>query len=94
MTERMWQVLVALARLEARGMAPAAAADIAWEAGFRGGQDHQRTASDGRVMSPAQRVIFPLQALRRKEYVGYASRPDGTAGTAYILTDAGRDVVR
>lgn len=90
MTERMRQVLDALARLEARGKVPAPAADIAWEAGFRTGQDARRSARDGRTMSPAQRVIFPLHALSAGELVALGRRRDGLSGTAYVLTDAGR----
>lgn len=41
------------------------------------------TARDGRVMAPAQRVIFSLTALRKRGLVGLGRRLDGLSGTAY-----------
>jgi hypothetical protein len=44
-------------------------------------------------MAPAQRIIFPLIALRRRELVGRRRRPGGRSGTAYGITNAGRDAL-
>lgn len=91
MTDRMRQVLDALARLEARGRVPASANEIAYEIGFTSGQPgHHMTARDGRGMAPAQRVIFSLTALRKRGLVGLGRRLDGLSGTAYRLTATGR----
>lgn len=66
------------------------AATIALRCGFNTGQDKGRHAHDGRSMSPAQRVIFPLTALRKLGLVGMARRRDGLSGTAYVITEEGR----
>lgn len=63
--------------------------DIAKACGLRRGQDKNRHARDGRAMAPAQRVIFPLIALRKRGLVDMTRRPDGLSGTAYVLTDNG-----
>lgn len=64
---------------------------IAYACGFYTGQDKNRHAHDGRRMAPAQRVIFPLTALRARGLVGFAERPDRLSGTAHTLTRAGID---
>lgn len=40
-------------------------------------------------MNPAQRIIFPLNALRKRDLIYLARRPDGQSGTAYGLTRKG-----
>jgi len=67
-------------------------AEVAWEAGFKDGSD-LATAHDGRVMSNAQRLIFPMTALRKRELVRFATRPDGYTGSAYMLTREGQQAV-
>jgi hypothetical protein len=44
-------------------------------------------------MGPAQRIIFPLNALHNRGYVGRRRRPGGRSGTAYGITNAGRDAL-
>jgi hypothetical protein len=97
MTERMRQVLDALARLEERGTDPATPNEIAWEAGFREGpQRHGHGGKGGwsGQMAPAQHIIFSLNALRNRELVAMMGRRDGLSGMAYMLTDAGREARR
>lgn len=48
----------------------------------------------GRVMGPAQRVIFTLIALRNLGLVRCGSRSDGLSGTAYEITGAGRAALK
>lgn len=90
LTERMEHVLRLLAAFtkgdHRERMTPN---DIAARLGFRRGQDHNRHSHNGRIMAPAQRVIFPLTALRSRGLVALASRVDGRSGSAYAITDAG-----
>lgn len=89
MTKRQRDVLTVLATpgFNGRAIPPN---DIAALLGFRTGQDRNRHARDGRAMGPAQRVIFPLSALRKRGFVAMSPRTDGLSGTAYRITDAGR----
>jgi hypothetical protein len=64
---------------------------IATACGLNRGQDKNKHSRDGRAMAPAQRVIFPLTALRKRGLVVMGSRSDGLSGTAYSLTKAGSD---
>lgn len=40
--------------------------------------------SGHRVFGPAQRIIFPLTALRKRGLICFTSRNDGLSGTAYM----------
>jgi hypothetical protein len=92
MTDTMERILVLLVR-HARGHHPLrgeamTCLDMAHGLGFRSGSD-RRSARDGRVMSPAQRVIQPVTALRKLGLLRLAPRPDRLTGTAYALTEEG-----
>lgn len=45
-------------------------------------------------MNPAQRVIGTVIGLNRRGLVTFSARRDGLTGTAYTLTDAGRQTAR
>lgn len=45
-------------------------------------------------MNPAQRIIGPLTALRRRGLIGSVTRRDGLAGQAYYLTGLSREIAR
>lgn len=86
MTATMRRVL----RVLEAATVPMTASEIAHGCKFQRGQDRNRHARDGRRMSVAQRVIFPLIGLRKLGLVRYGSRPDGLSGTAYVITGDGR----
>jgi hypothetical protein len=46
-----------------------------------------------RVFGRAQRIIFPLTRLRELGFVYQTQRPDGKSGTAYMITDTGREAL-
>jgi hypothetical protein len=94
MTETMERILVLLLRAK-RSHTPTredawTCADIAYRLGFQTGSD--RSAHDGRFMSPAQRVIGPVIALRKRGLLEHGHRPGGRSGTAYRLTPLGERV--
>jgi hypothetical protein len=47
-----------------------------------------------RVFGAAQRIIFPLTRLRELGFVHLMTRPDGMSGTAYVITDTGREALQ
>jgi len=96
MTETMERILVLMLRRK-RSHTPGrddamTCAEIAHGLGFHRGMDDGRAAHDGRSMSPAQRVIFPVIALRKRGLLGYAARPNGLTGGADRLTAEGERV--
>jgi hypothetical protein len=46
-----------------------------------------------RNMGAAQQIIFPLTSLERRGLVRHTERDDGLSGSAYRLTDAGREAL-
>jgi hypothetical protein len=62
--------------------------EIGYACGFESGSD--RTAHDGRIMGPANRVIAAIRALERRGLATWASRPDGLSGSAHRITELGR----
>lgn len=89
LTERMQDTIDAMAALENAGDAPSSPNEIAGQMGFDHGMGGDGYARNGRRMAPAQRVIFPLIALRRRGLVVMRSRRDGLSGTAYSLSAKG-----
>lgn len=88
LTERMVAILRVLAEESPR--TPNA---IGYALGFRpapsqGGLGGGRGSGAGTGV--AQRVNFPLTALRKRGLVGFGWRPDGLSGTAYSITSDGR----
>lgn len=96
LTERMRQVLDALARLEEAGVLRAKPSRIAWEVARVEGAFPRITSSTGgahrnrgvRVMNDAQRFISPVAALERRGFIRYAG--DGE----YALMTKGRRAQR
>lgn len=92
MTPRQTAILRALSE----SAEPMSANGIGYALGFRPGEVQasipKHSAGGGciRSMGPAQRVNFPLTALRRRGLVGFGRRPDGRSGTAYVITADGR----
>lgn len=95
MSPLMERILVAM--LEAQeedglGYFPMTGNEIGHACGFRTGSD--RHARDGRMMGAANRVAFPLTALRKLKLVGFAKRRDDRSGSADVLTREGREMAR
>ena len=96
-TPRMADVLRALLRANTSSLT---GNEIGRACGFSSGGYNERTKSvhtthAGKVQGPAQRVIGCLNALRRRGLIDFGgSRSDGRSGTAYYLTQKGRDFCR
>lgn len=87
MTDRMIQILRAL---EAEGEAMSCNA-IGLALGFDHGMHGNRLSHSGKRMGPANRVNFAVSRLDALGLVRLGSRPDGLSGTAYSITQDGRD---
>lgn len=81
-TPRMAEVLRALVRSDK----PLTGNQIGSACGLRS----LHSTRNGKFHGPAQRVIGALNALRKRELIGFGTRPDGRSGTAYALTPKGR----
>lgn len=90
LTERMRGVLSVLATHDAAMTPNQIGYSLGFKDGGTGGGHGNGRGSGHRVFGPAQRVNFPLTALRKRGLVGFAPRPDGHAGMAYEITDDGR----
>jgi len=90
LTQRMRDVIKVLREHDG----PMTPNNIGRSLGFNTGHREKGPQSNhcGRVMGPAQRVIFSLTALRRHGLVIMTRRPDGLSGTAYELSFKGRQV--
>ncbi len=63
----------------------------AMKLGFQTGHRERGPQSNhaGRVMGPAQRIIFTLIGLRHRGLIAMTRRRDGLSGTAYALSAKG-----
>lgn len=55
-----------------------------------GGRGQGGKGKGHRAFGPAQRVIFPLTALKKRGFVESGERKDGLSGVSYSLTMAGK----
>jgi len=92
-TPRMAEVLRALLRASTSSLT---GNEIGYACGFSSGGRTKsvHTTHAGKVQGPAQRVIGALNALRKRDLIGLSSRRDGRSGTAYSLTQKGREFCR
>lgn len=84
MTLPMLEVLRALRRAES----PRTAAEVGRACGHWRG--NSKPTRDGRSMSPAQRVMFPLAALVKRGLVTRGVRFGVITSTVFELSEAGR----
>lgn len=56
-----------------------------------GGRGQGGRGKGHRVFNPAHRIISSLTGLRKRGLVTWGQRHDGYSGTAYRLTEEGRD---
>ena len=94
LTERMKEVLRAF-DIKGDYVEPMTPNEIGRACGFYHGHipGRSRCAHNGRVMGPAQRVIFAITALKNRGLLRMTNRRDGLSGTAYTLTRRGLDTV-
>src|SRR5262249_37272796 len=58
-----------------------------------GGRGQGGRGKGHRNFGAAQRIIFPLTRLRKLGFVVMTNRLDGKSGTAYLITDTGREAL-
>lgn len=54
----------------------------------------QPLSHNGRVMGPGSMIVPTLRALMKRGWIANTWRQDGRSGTAYIITEAGREALR
>ena len=92
MTERMVGILRVLDNARQRNALNVLGAD------YRMTPNHIATSlglagKAGTGGAPANRINFALTRLEHLGLVHYARRPDGLSGTAYYITEAGREAL-
>ena len=92
LTSLMERLLVALAELREEGESVVPPAKIAMQMGIRRGPRRQKGPWSG-YQNPAQYIIAPLGGLERRGLIVSRPRRDGLSGSAYALTERGREHV-
>jgi len=55
---------------------------------------HRPFGRSGKKLGGGSSISFTLQALERRGWIHWASRPDGLSGVAYYITREGRDALK
>jgi hypothetical protein len=94
LTDRQRQVLTAMFEREKKetvyGMS---GNEIGYAVGFRPGDAMVRRGPAVKAMGPAQKVIGSMIGLERRGLIRWAARRDGRSGSAYRLTEKGKQEV-
>lgn len=91
LTPKMRRVLEVLQTSASRGHSSQTPNDIASQMGDL--KPKPKLSHNGKQMGGGSLITFTIQALERRGYVGWGSRPDGLSGTAYFITQAGRQAL-